>query len=442
MKLLVVVVLVASACQGNKSGTFSFDQKFKTDSTRMSGPPSKETAYLADAMPQLAVTGAATAIVDVIRSELEGNAIAKRGNVSVELVSPLRVDLPDGSTSVELKIHAAFIDAPNVIVIDAKVAGPLKYTGADAKRFGKHLADEVVDVLEKKGKIPATAGPSSGKPAKPTGVGSGQPSCSVHEDKSVRCWYRADAPVLLPKAAGSLAVDGGQNFGACGLRNNLTVYCVAVGTSANLDVTDVCGVENAKAISIGDDAGCALLTDGSVTCWPDEPESFAPCKRGAFAVEGIKGATAIYAGPFHGVALMPDGSVKTWPLRDMKSAPKAKPVKGIAKATAVVSGFTECGAVGDTLVCVDAESGKKTTSKFPEPIVELVHAKATCARTKSGAVYCVYGDKVEKANLASVVDIDGDLAGLCGITASGDVSCTDGLDGKDTDPPKPVTFAM
>jgi len=441
MKHLVVVALLASACQGSKSGTFSFDQNFKTDWTRMSGPPSKETSYLADAMPHLAVTGTATAIVDAIRSELDGNAIAKRGNVTVELVSPLTVDLPSGSTIVELKIHAAFIDAPNVIVIDAKIAGPLKYSGADAKLFGKHLADDVVHVLEK-GRIPATAGPASGKPAKPIGVGSGQPSCSVHQDKSVRCWHRGDTPMLIPKAAGSLAVDGGQNFGACGLLNNGTVYCVAVGTSANLDVTDVCGVAGAKAISIGDSAGCALLDDGSVKCWPDEPESFAPCKREAFSVEGIRGATAIHAGPFHGVALMPDGSVKSWPLRDMKTAPKAKPVKGITKATAVVSGFADCGVVGDSLVCVDTDDGKKTTVKFPETPVEVVHAKATCARTKSGAVYCVYGDKIEKANLSGVVDIDGDLAGLCGITVNGDVGCTDGFEGKDTDPPLPVKFTM
>lgn len=441
MKCLVVVALVASACQGSKSGTVSFDQNLKTDWTRMSGPPSKETAYLADAMPHLAVSGTATAIVDVIRAELDGNAIAKRGNVRVELVSPLTVDLPSGSTRVELTVHAAFIDAPNVIVIDAKVAGPLKYTGLDTKRLGKHLADEVVDVLEK-GKIPATAGPSSGKPAKPIGVGSGQPSCSVHEDKSVRCWYRGDAPMRLPKADGSLAVDGAQNFGACGLRNNGTVYCVAVGLSANLDVTDVCGVEGATAISIGDNAGCALLADGTVKCWPDESASFAPCKRGAFTVEGIQGATAIHAGPFHGVALMADGSVKTWPLRDMKAAPKAKPVKGIAKATAVVSGFAECGVVGNALVCVDGDTGKKTTVKFPEPPVEVVHAKATCARVTSGAVYCVQGDKVEKANLSGVVDLDGDLAGLCGITVNGDVGCTDGLRGTDIDPPVPVKFTM
>lgn len=175
-------------------------------------------------------------------------------------------------------------------------------------------------------------------------------TCALLGDGTVKCWgdhygspLYADgsevaAPVTVVAAPGStsplsgvtaIAIEGGftQDLGgfvACALTASRTVKCWgnndfgALGdgtTTSSLTPVDVVGIaKEVTAIT----AGCALLVDTTVTCWP----GYSPqgelvnrpftVKAAAGSTSPLSGVTAITAGNDHTCAIMSGGGVKCW----------------------------------------------------------------------------------------------------------------------------------
>lgn len=213
---------------------------------------------------------------------------------------------------------------------------------------------------------PGSVGPvdlGTGRSAR--AVSTGEYSCALLDDGSVRCWgsdfsgqlgYGSPAnnvgdnetpgsqpPLNLARSATALSV--GRNH-ACTILDNATVRCWGRGDNGRLGNNNVDNVgENndprddgpvslgvgrtARAIAAGAAHTCAILDDGSVRCWGlgtdgrlgygntdsigdnEPPGSVGPVDLGTGRT-----AVAITAGEQHTCAVLDDGSVRCWGLGD------------------------------------------------------------------------------------------------------------------------------
>jgi alpha-tubulin suppressor-like RCC1 family protein len=115
-------------------------------------------------------------------------------------------------------------------------------------------------------------------------------TCQVNEDGTVRCW-------------------GANNVGQLGTGLKST-------GPTRIPVL-VSGLTTAIAIAAGFSHTCALLANGTVRCWGDNPsgqlgEGITGQRLVPVAVVGITTAVAIAAGASHTCALLTDGSVRCW----------------------------------------------------------------------------------------------------------------------------------
>lgn len=136
----------------------------------------------------------------------------------------------------------------------------------------------------------------------------------------------------------------------------------------------VAGLKGVTSVALGGDHSCALLQDGSATCWGDNEkgqlgDGSAAKKHAPAKVKGLAGVVALALGRDHTCALTGDATVQCWgdnaagQLGDGTTKDRRVPaiVPGIAGATAIV-------AAGDR----------------------------TCARLESGATMC-WGDDADGA---------------------------------------------
>lgn len=457
MKLWVVAALVAvAACGNGKSRTYEFKTSLKTNSGKQSGLPDERFASYEDGTPALAVTGSATPLVDAMRIELEKNKLVKLGNVKVELVLPAAMPkLPDGKTGLELTMTAVYVAAPEVIKLDATITGDIAYSGATVELFARYLAQELIKHLEKQ-KLPANIGPMP-KAAGIKAITVGPPDCTLHDDKTIRCWDRdVPVPTVVPKATPTIVVDSGNNYGVCGVRENGRVYCIdAWDNTVAMEVRDVCGIEGAVSVSVGQQSACALLGDGTVKCWGPRPEWFEPCgKREAVAVKGVTEAAFLHTGPHESCVVTKAGNVQCWQLcgKGCKSgivgevdthADTAVAVKGISKVTLVHAYFNVCGVNGNKVTCVDKTTKKPWSVTLPEPVTQLGNTTDTlCGLTTSNKIVCwpLYIDGKDKPAevMSDVTTFDAYITGLCAAMKSGDVKCWGGMDNTPPDKAKTV----
>ncbi|MEM1334662.1 MAG: hypothetical protein AAGG08_14515, partial [Actinomycetota bacterium] len=125
-------------------------------------------------------------------------------------------------------------------------------------------------------------------------------SCAVLDDGNVSCWGTSDA--------------GALGVGSSGLVTRFSPS----------DPIALPAGRTAVAISLGDDHSCALLDDGDVSCWgSDDAGQLGNGSSGSTAAPGGavqlpagRRAVAIGAGQEHSCALLDDGTVSCWGADD------------------------------------------------------------------------------------------------------------------------------
>jgi alpha-tubulin suppressor-like RCC1 family protein len=167
----------------------------------------------------------------------------------------------------------------------------------------------------------------------------GYHTCAVRADGTVQCWGRNDsgqlgnatnvssaAPVTVSGLANPADVRGGFYF-TCALLQDRTVRCWGQNESGQLGIgtvssrstvpVQVNGIANAVAISPGGFHACALLADGTVSCWGQN--DFGQLGNGSTTnsslpvqVTGLTGVAAIAAGGLHTCARLASGAVRCW----------------------------------------------------------------------------------------------------------------------------------
>ncbi len=154
-------------------------------------------------------------------------------------------------------------------------------------------------------------------------------ACAIFDDSLVRCW-------------------GSNAYGQ-------------LGDGTRTDYTypsPVAGLTDVVELAAGDSHTCALIADGTIKCWGDNSQG--QLGRGSFqpsmvpvAVSTIGNGTAmpaiaIAAGGMHTCAVLADGTVTCWGDNDQyqlgdgtavdRNAPPALPIAGISDAAAVTAG--------------------------------------------------------------------------------------------------------
>jgi alpha-tubulin suppressor-like RCC1 family protein len=174
-------------------------------------------------------------------------------------------------------------------------------------------------------------------------VGAGfRHSCALSGD-AVNCWGEnffgqagngtesASVPnaVRVSGLSGAVSVSSGT-YGSCALLSNGSASCWGGGENGSLGnggrqgsslPVEVSGVTSATALSFNGATGCVLIEGGTVECWglgsdgqlgDGEPFDNSASRTKAAPVSGITDATALSTGYNHACALLADGTVKCW----------------------------------------------------------------------------------------------------------------------------------
>ncbi|HSS41361.1 MAG TPA: Ig-like domain repeat protein [Solirubrobacterales bacterium] len=174
-------------------------------------------------------------------------------------------------------------------------------------------------------------------------VGAGfRHSCALSEDH-VDCWGEnffgqmgnGTESASVPSAGsvsglGSAVSVSSGSSGSCALLSNGSVSCWGGGeygslgnggTKNSLSPVRVSGISNATELSFGGLTGCVLNGSGAIECWGFDSDGqlgdSAPFNNNAFRstpapVSGISNATAVSTGYNQACALLTDGTVKCW----------------------------------------------------------------------------------------------------------------------------------
>jgi len=247
---------------------------------------------------------------------------------------------------------------------------------------------------------------------------SGGHACAVISSGSIKCWG----------ADNLLGTLGSGTAGAMPL------------TGGIIPAARVKGISNAVSVSAGYSHVCALLSSGTVECWGENPYgelgngptgNDSPPSPAPVVVKGINNARAVSVGDSDTCALLSDGTVKCWGWNEIgqlgngqggriNETPVA--VKDIANATAISMGGNHACAIhsGGRVKCWGenlhgqlgdgvrshshsiswGNSPKYDFSPVPVDVRGISNATAisagsshTCAALSSGSVVC-WGDNV------------------------------------------------
>lgn len=269
-------------------------------------------------------------------------------------------------------------------------------------------------------------------------------TCALTAGGQVYCWGSSYSgllgddyapsgkdPVLIEELSGITAISA-TDMDNCALRSNGTVACWGsnvygqLGDGSEIDPddyynystvpVDVLEISNAVAIAGSREANCALLSDGSVWCWGNIPESITGAIQSTPVEMTGFGEVTSLVGASSGFCLTrPDATAACW-------------------------GYNGAGGLGD---------GTVISSPTPVPVSGLTDvavvasssfASHTCALRDDGSVPC-WGDNssgqlgngevglsisstpLRVAGNAEFVGLSVGNNHSCGVTAAGEVSC-------------------
>jgi alpha-tubulin suppressor-like RCC1 family protein len=267
-------------------------------------------------------------------------------------------------------------------------------------------------------------------PAVPTPLGGGTVisvtagdsfTCALFAKGTVECWGTMDYPMdlvddrtmksLWPVAVADLTNATAISAGAghvCALIADGTVSCWGNATYKQIGRTTtsttpelVPGVTGATAIAAGARHTCALLADGTVACWGSITGS-TTASGSVTMVTGLSGATAIASGDSYTCAIVAGGAVKCWggiktSLGIVSNSPVA--VTGITGATAIATGpdFV-CAVLSDGTVSCWGSNGSRqlgndvkdgqASSRTPVSVNGVTGATAITAASGNGNHAC------------------------------------------------------
>ena len=217
------------------------------------------------------------------------------------------------------------------------------------------------------------------------GAGTPAPNATAHPMAALMMMKRRVETAFMKAELASFALGGETT---CGLRGDGRIDCwgalridaapLIPGKSKPSKTTPkpklVAGLKGVAAVALGGDHSCALLQDGSATCWGDNEkgqlgDGSAAKKHAPAKVKGLAGVVELALGSAHTCARLADATVQCWgsntagQLGDGTTKDRRIPavVPGIAGAASIV-------AAGDR----------------------------TCARLESGSVLC-WGDDADGA---------------------------------------------
>ncbi|MEO8875045.1 MAG: hypothetical protein ABI461_05615 [Polyangiaceae bacterium] len=160
----------------------------------------------------------------------------------------------------------------------------------------------------------------------------GAHACVLMKDGSIKCWgegaWAPNAKVSFanPSISAATAISSGDSF-ACALSGAGLVTCFGRNEQGELGANPdednhaaplaVRSVKSAKSIASAESHTCAVLQDGTVSCWGSNTEG--ELGRGttttqelAAPVNGISGVVTVVPGADHVCAHLNDGSVSCW----------------------------------------------------------------------------------------------------------------------------------
>ncbi len=253
---------------------------------------------------------------------------------------------------------------------------------------------------------------------------------------------QAATPVAVAGVAGATALFGGGDPGDTGdtycVLGGGKVTCwghpqVVPLRTAGEGAREIAPLAGATQLAFGTGFGLALMPDGSVQSWGtnvfkqrgvdgltahDEQAQLA-------AVPGITGAKAIAAGQTHACALLADGTASCWGYHRLKQGPT--PVPGVTGLTAIHAGGDDtCGLLADGKVTCWGADGQQRALAGVEGAAELaMRGNGGCARTTAGAVWCWerYADPAPVAGLSGATAVSVAFQSRCAVTGDGKVHC-------------------
>ena len=277
-------------------------------------------------------------------------------------------------------------------------------------------------------------------------------TCALRQTGTITCWGNnwdgqlgngqsgdiSSVPVAVLGIAEATAINAGGDF-TCALSLTGTITCWGNNRSGKLGngrsgyyagssvPIEVLGINDATAITAGNDHACALRRTGTITCWGNnyngqlgngqsgrDANSSVPVK-----VLDINDATAITAGGGHTCALRQTGTITCWGDNDYgqlgngKETDSSVPVEvlGINDATAITAGigygsglYTCALRRTGTITCWgdnyngqlgNGQSGRDANSSVPVEVLDINDATAitaggghACALRRTGTITC------------------------------------------------------
>jgi hypothetical protein len=218
-------------------------------------------------------------------------------------------------------------------------------------------------------------------------------TCALADDGTPYCWGDGSAAEPRPVTnAGRVDSLFAGAVRTCALRPGGSAVCWNRFEPEPRSVPGLCG---ASALVLNLQAHCALVA-GSVRCWGGlNPSVFGVDQsERPVAVPGVTAATAVAAGRSgYTCALIDDGSVTCWgggPRLDDRPGVRPAPVPEIAGAVAIAGSERDvCAVLADgEIVCWSYEAAPKTVASF-DGVTSLANAAShRCAALEDGTVRC------------------------------------------------------